>query len=97
MKDEILALLYQCIDELNEQFPEEQRLAKSPQTELFGASSGLDSLGFVNFIALAEEKCEDRFNVALMLADVAPADGESAFGTLDELADVIVQAVSRKV
>lgn len=96
MKDEILALLYECIEELNEQFPEEQRLAKSPQTELFGAT-GLDSLGFVNFIALAEEKCEDRFNVALMLSDAAHADGEAAFGTLDELADVIMRAVSRKV
>jgi hypothetical protein len=96
MKDEILALLYQCIDELNEQFPEEQRLAKSPQAELFGAT-GLDSLGFVNFIALAEEKCEDRFNVALTLSGAADAEDEGAFGTLDELADVIERAVSRKV
>jgi hypothetical protein len=97
MKDEIMALLYECIEELNEQFPEEQRLAKSPQTELLGRTSGLDSLGFVNFIALAEEKCEERFNVALMLSDAANEDGEGTLGTLDELAEVIVRAVSRKV
>jgi len=35
-KDQILGILYQCIDDLNQQRAQEQRLAKVPQTILFG-------------------------------------------------------------
>ena len=91
-RDQILEILYQCIDELNEQLTPEQQLRKAPQTRLFGDSGRLDSLGFVNFIALVEDQCERRFRVALSLTeDSAQQEGTSPFETVGELADFIKQ------
>ena len=89
MRDEILDILYQCIDELNEQLAPEQRLPKAPHTSLFGDARGLDSLGFVNFIALVEAESENRFRIALSLTDGSSEEGTSSFETVGELADVI--------
>src|SRR5215470_17624232 len=95
--DEIRQILYQCIDELNEQRSADQRLAKSPDTDLFGDSARLDSLGFVNFIALVEDKCESRFRVALSLTGDADKDGgENPFETVGQLADFIQQRLADK-
>ena len=92
VRDQVLRILYQCIDELNEQLAPEQQLRKAPQTGLFGDSGRLDSLGFVNFIALVEDKCESRFRVALALTeDSAQQEGASPFETVGELADFISQ------
>jgi len=91
-RDQILEILYQCIDELNEQVAPEQQLVKAPQTRLLGDSGRLDSLGFVNFIALVEDQCESRFRVALSLTeDSAQQERPNPFETVGELADFIRQ------
>ena len=95
-KDEIIAVLYQCIDELNEQLPPENRLPKSPQTSFFPESGGLDSLGFVNLIALVEEKCEDRFHVAIMLGESRDEAENRSFETVEQLAKVISRIIDEK-
>jgi acyl carrier protein len=92
MADQIRQILYQCIEELNEQRSVDQQLAKSPDTDLFGDSGRLDSLGFVNFIALVEDKCESRFRVALSITeDAAKDEGGRPFETVGQLADFIEQ------
>jgi acyl carrier protein len=97
-RNEILAIMYQCIDELNELLVPEQQLSKTPHTSLFGDAGGLDSLGFVNFIALVEEKLENRLRIALSLMDGANEDGGSSFETVGGLADLIWQVLkNRKV
>ena len=97
MRDQILGILYQCIEELNEQLAPEQRLRMAPETGLFGDSGRLDSLGFVNFIALVEDKCESCFRVALSLTEVGPKQGDaSPFETVGELADFIRQLLIDK-
>ena len=55
-REKIIEVLYESIGELNEQRSKDQQLACSPQTPL-GGGAGLDSLGFVNLVALVEEKC----------------------------------------
>ena len=97
VRDQVLRILYQCIDELNEQLAPEQQLRKAPQTGLFGDSGRLDSLGFVNFIALVEDKCESCFQVALSLTeDGAKHEDASPFETVGELADFIEQLLIGK-
>jgi len=91
-RDQILVILYQCIDELNEQLGPEQQISKGPETGLFGDSGRLDSLGVVNFIALVEDKCESCFRVALSLTeDSVKHEDVSPFETAGELADFIGQ------
>jgi hypothetical protein len=88
-REKIIEMLYECIGELNEQRAKDQQLACSPQTPL-GDGAGLDSLGFVNFVALVEEKCHDRFGRGLLLsgAQVDPA-ARDPFGTVSSLAEFI--------
>jgi len=97
VRDQILGILYQCIDELNEQLVPEQQLRKAPETGLFGDSGRLDSLGFVNFVALVEDKCESCFRVALSLTEDGVKEEEaSPFETVGGLADFIRQLLIDK-
>ena len=89
-REKIIEILYECIDELNEQRgTDDEQLACSPRTPL-GDGSGLDSLGFVNLIALVEEKCHDHFGRSVMLSgvEVDPAVCDP-FETIDLLAEFI--------
>ena len=67
--EKVLQAIFDAIDEINEQRPEEQRLEKSADTVLFGESGTLDSLGLVNFIVAVEQRLEDVFGASLALAD----------------------------
>jgi len=97
VRDQILGIVYQCIDELNEQLAPEQQLRKAPHTGLFGDSGMLDSLGFVNFVALVEDKCESCFRVALSLTEDSANQGDaSPFESVGELADFIRQLLVNK-
>lgn len=64
----ILEVIYSSIDEINEQLAPENRLEKSPQTPLLGPG-GLDSLGFVNFVVLIEDKCQQIFGLEIVLSE----------------------------
>jgi acyl carrier protein len=88
-KEEIIEVLYESIGELNEQRSKDQQLAYSPHTPL-EQGSGLDSLGFVNLVALVEEKCYERFGRILMLsgADLDPV-ARDPFETVGSLAEFI--------
>jgi acyl carrier protein len=87
---EILQLIYEVIDEMNEQRPAAARLEKSPTTILFGANGQLDSLGLVNLITLTEQKVEDAFGTTVVLADErALSQEESPFQTVASLSAYI--------
>ena len=74
-RDVVLNILYESIDELNEQRRLDSRLVRSPDTRLLGEQVGLDSLGFINLIALIEERCQERFGKTLVLSDAASTAG----------------------
>ena len=70
-KDELLGIIYECLGEVNEQLPNDAQIQKSADAALVGRAGGLDSLGFVNFIALIEEKCACKYGIDLSLMDTA--------------------------
>ncbi len=70
-KEELIDIIYECLGEVNEQLPKDQQIQKSPDASLVGRAGGLDSLGFVNFIALIEEKCAYKYGIDLSLMDTA--------------------------
>jgi acyl carrier protein len=74
-KEELIDIIYQSLTEVNEQLPNEAQIQKSLDSTLLAGNGGLDSLGFVNFVALVEEKCAHKYGVTLSLADLLSNNG----------------------
>ncbi len=93
-KDDIIAILYESIRELNELRSKDQQLACALDTPL-SEQSGLDSLGFVNLVALIDEKCESRFGRCFMVPE-AGASGDDPFESVATLAEYIEKAINER-
>jgi len=83
-------LIINAVKEINEQLPQEQQLAKSTKTVLFGKDGKLDSLGLVNLLVIIEQNIEDEFDVSITIADEkAMSQKHSPFRTIGTLTDYI--------
>ena len=65
----ILQAVYDAIDEVNLQLPEERRLQKRRSTVLLGESGTLESLELINLIVTVEQEIESAFQVTLTFMD----------------------------
>ncbi|PYK45394.1 MAG: hypothetical protein DME46_04360 [Verrucomicrobia bacterium] len=92
-KEELLDIIYQSLDEVNEQLPNEARIQKSPDAALVGGDGGLDSLGVVNFVALVEEKCARKYGIALSLTDT-PSEDDDALEDVGKFADFLFRRLN---
>jgi len=89
-KQDVTRLLYEVIDGMNTELPDEARLEKSADSVLLGDSGTLDSLTLVNLIVAAEQKIEEELGVTISLADERAMSQESSpFNTLGNLVDYI--------
>jgi hypothetical protein len=87
-QERVYKALYRAVEQVNRTLPAERRLPAAPGTVL---SSGLDSLGLVNFIVAAEEELMAEFGAEINLADQqAMAQEPSPFRTLQTLAGYAV-------
>lgn len=68
MNDRVLQCVYAAIDEANEDREDHPPLEKSLATPIYGAESGLDSLGLINFLAAVEEGIERDIGVIVALS-----------------------------
>ena len=93
----ITSVVYDAIDELNEQFAEENKLEKTSETALLGNAGRLDSVGFVNLIVLVEEKCQDEFGVPISLTDDLGTDDDNALKTVGSFIDYLCHVVKEEV
>jgi acyl carrier protein len=84
--DAARAIVYDAIDAVNQQLPAAKRLRKSPDTNIIGPGSALDSLAIINLVVAVEEKVADRTGVAVQLLDADMIGGDSPFRTVDSLA-----------
>ena len=83
-------LIINAVNEINEQLPQEQQLAKSTKTVLFGKDGRLDSLGLVNLLVIIEQNIDDEFDISITIADErAMSQKHSPFRTIGTLADYI--------
>jgi acyl carrier protein len=89
-KEELIDIIYECLGEVNEQLPNDRQIQKSPDASLVGRAGGLDSLGFVNFIALVEEKCAHKYGIAVSLMDTSLHE-DGAPEDVDGFADSLFQ------
>lgn len=73
----ILKVIHDSIDELNETFAPLIPLGKSPETVIYGDGGVLDSLGFVNFVSILEEKCESDLGLSVSISDSPDSGGDA--------------------
>ena len=86
----ILNIVYDAVDEINDDLPPEKRIEKSESTELFGESGKLNSLAFVRLIIVTEEKVQEKLGVDITLADKkALSQKNSPFRTIKSLTEYI--------
>jgi D-alanine--poly(phosphoribitol) ligase subunit 2 len=93
--DKILEAIYSAVDEINQQLPAKKRLAKSPDTVLFGKCGTLDSLGLVSLILAVEERIRDELDLSITLADErAMSQARSPFRSIKSLACYIPSLIA---
>lgn len=84
---QILSVIFSSIDELNDLLSKDQRVEKSLQSHVLAR---LDSLGFVNFVSLLEEKCRQHFGKTVVLTQTdAATKAKDPFETVQSLADYL--------
>jgi acyl carrier protein len=92
---ECLQMVYETIDEINETRADEFKLAKSPQTSLFGCTGNFDSIGIVTFLVLLEQNIADKYGYAITLADEnALSRQRSPFLTVESLTKYLVEKLN---
>lgn len=89
-KQELKQMLYEVVDEFNDQMGMNNQIKKVEDEILFGEKGSLDSLGLVNLITLIEESIEDELDIVISLADEkAMARKTSPFRTLGHLFEYV--------
>jgi acyl carrier protein len=87
-RDRVLEAIYAAIDVANAGLPADRQLAKDPDTVLFAAEGGLDSLGLVGLVVDVEQHLADAFGIVITLADEkAMSQRTSPFRSVAALAD----------
>ena len=69
IKDKIISIIFNTIDEHNLINNEELKLSKSLETELLGKNSNLDSLGFINLLVSIESEVQKQINDNISVID----------------------------
>lgn len=94
MKNELLELIISTANELKDQEEVEISSEIDNNTELFGKSGILDSMGLVSLVVAVEQAIEEKYNIAISLADEkALSQKNSPFRTVSALAEYAVSLV----
>lgn len=87
----VLQSIYRAIDAINQTRPADEKIQKSPDTEL---NQVLDSLDKVNLIVETEMVIEEDFGESINLAgQSAVAQGSGLFRTVQTFADFIASEI----
>lgn len=88
--EQVRAVVYRAVDEINEELPDVQQLIKHPSTVLFGPDATIDSMALVSFIVAVEEEIHDEFGLSVTLVDEKAMSMEhSPFRTLSTFVDYV--------
>jgi len=94
IENQVNQILFDAIEEINEQLPSHQKIKADLSTQLFGNDGVLDSLTLVKLIVAAEQNVQDKLNIAITIADErALSQKNSPFKSVESLANYIVLLV----
>ena len=89
-KQTLLDIIYEVIDEINEIGNLEEKLKKSPDTQLYGPDGQMDSMSIVSMITQVEQEVEDRFDTPVSLtSEKGMSQKNSPFKSIKSLVDFI--------
>lgn len=95
--EQIQALVFDTLDEVNPQLPPDMRLARKTDEVLFGRDGKLDSLALVTVIVAVEEKINNELNAAISLSDErAMSRQRSPFRTVESLVAYVQQLLNEQ-
>lgn len=94
-KDELARLIRDCLDSINLERPEGEKIEISEETVLLDEQSELDSLEFVAFITDLERRLANRTGVELALAADALADASHPFKSVRSLTEHLAVRLAR--
>jgi D-alanine--poly(phosphoribitol) ligase subunit 2 len=98
IENQVEQILFEAIEEINEQLPSNQKINADRSTQLFGNEGVLDSLTLVKLIVAAEQNVQDKLNIAITLADErAMSQKNSPFKSVESLANYIVLLVKDNI
>lgn len=87
MREKIENIIYETLQELNEELENEAFDNPDTKTKLYGGSGAMDSLALVSFITDLEERISDEFDADIVLADEkAMSATTSPFRNIESLA-----------
>ena len=90
MKEQIVEILKEAIEELNEQQKENEKVAFNDETRFIGSHACIDSMGFVTFISIVEELITEKIGKSIQLVnEKAFSQKNSPFYSIVTLTDYI--------
>ena len=93
-RDIISRLVFDCINQYQEELDNKIDISEGEQTRLFGGNGQLDSLALVSLIVNIEEAIETELGVSLILADEkAMSRRTSPFSRISNLIDYIEELI----
>ena len=95
MREKVLEIIYEALDEVNEDLGKNST-QKSPDTVLLGPASGLDSLKLVNLIVAVEQRVEEEFGapISAIANEKAMSQKSSPLRNVGTLADFITSLLA---
>lgn len=88
--------IFNAIDEINLQLPEDKQIPKSDDAILFAEGGNLDSLGLVNLVIAAEQHIMDLTGDELVLAsETAMSRKRSPYRSVSALAEYAVEVANQ--
>ena len=91
-REEVLRIVYDALENLNQELDEGQRIEIGPTTSLFGPDANLDSLSLVSVIVDVETALTVKWNAPISLTDDRAMSREiSPFDDVGTLTDYILE------
>lgn len=95
MKDKIMSIVYEALNDLNEELELDILHNPNLKTKIFGTNGALDSINLVSLIADLEERISEEFGKDLVLAnEKAMSQKVSPFRNVEALTDYINQLLN---
>ena len=96
-KQEITAIIINQVEQLNDTFPDAQKISVNEKTILFGNGSSIDSLSLVSIIVDLEMLFSDEHGFDISLTDDRAMTREiSPFDSVSSLVDYIYEVINEE-
>jgi len=97
MKEIILRIIYEAIDETNQTLSNDQKITKQLDTRLCGTGVHLDSIVLISLIELVERKIEEFYQKEIVLTDDPIMQmSNNPYSTVATFAEFIESIVNKK-